>query len=90
MKINQSSVFLESVSFPYARENFQQKLARKTARIFQNVIEYLAGNSEPKISQIPTRDGNSIWQIYDPKTGKTEEFIGEEDVRIWIEQQYYR
>lgn len=89
MKINQNSVSLSSDSWVSGRLEFEEGLAEKLARLSQNIIRFLTKGSEPKIWQTQTRDGEYFWHIYDPKTGKTEDFISEQEVRTWIDQQYY-
>jgi hypothetical protein len=66
------------------------QLSQTFSQIFQYIIRFLANNSEPRIWQTKTRKEDLIWHIYDPKTGQTEQFTCEQDVRIWIEKQYYR
>lgn len=68
----------------------ETKLSQTFYHIVQYIIRFLANNSEPHIWQTQTRKGELIWHIYDPKTGQSEQFSCEQDVRIWIEKQYYR
>lgn len=89
MKINQNSVSLHSDAWVSDRLEFEEGLAEKLARFSQKMIHFLTKGSEPKIWQTQTKDGEYLWHIYDPKTGKTEDFICEQEVRTWIDQQYY-
>ncbi|EAW36895.1 hypothetical protein [Lyngbya sp. PCC 8106] len=68
----------------------ERQISQTFSRFFQKIIRFLANNSEPRIWQTKTRKGDLIWHIYDPKTGQSEHFSSEQDVRIWIEKQYYR
>jgi len=68
----------------------ETQLSQTFSQIFQQIIHFLTNNSEPRIWQTQTRKGDLIWHIYDPKTGQSEQFTCEQDVRIWIEKQYYR
>ncbi|MEB3282749.1 MAG: hypothetical protein VKK42_27905 [Lyngbya sp.] len=92
MKINQSSLSLRSNLFSENRQNknkIEEIFSPVYSKIFQKILNFLVGSSEPKIWQYQTKSGDVIWHIYDPRTGKTEQFISDQDVRVWIENQYY-
>ncbi|WP_413160291.1 hypothetical protein ACL6C3_17670 [Capilliphycus salinus ALCB114379] len=93
MKITQHSLSLPSDSFSgnnRRRKGIEEKLSYIFSQTIRQTINFLVGSSEPKIWQTQTKTGDLIWHIYDPITGKTEQFISDQDVRIWIEKQYYR
>ena len=60
---------------------------------FQNlkkaITNYLNNYTEPKVWQSISDQGDIIWHIYYPKTGRSGSFTSEEEARIWIEEQYY-
>ncbi|MEL7035173.1 MAG: hypothetical protein AAFO04_06080 [Cyanobacteria bacterium J06592_8] len=89
MKINQNSVSLHSDAWVSGRLEFEEGLAEKLVHLSYQMIQFLTTGSEPKIWQTQTQDGEYLWHIYNPKTGKTEDFISEQEVRTWIDQQYY-
>lgn len=45
---------------------------------------------EPKIAQKCDRQGQTYWQIYDPTTRHYTSLASEKEVRIWLEERYYR
>ncbi|MFM7427094.1 MAG: hypothetical protein ACKO7W_19195 [Elainella sp.] len=46
-------------------------------------------SSEPRVWQV-NRQGQTVWQAYDPVTHRQAEFTGELELRIWLEERYYR
>ena len=51
---------------------------------------YFSQRQEPKIWQKRDRYGNLYWVVYDPTTGHSSCFSSEQEVRVWLEQRYYR
>ncbi len=45
---------------------------------------------EIRVWQKSDRQGNSYWLVFDPVTGHYSSFADEREVRIWIEERYYR
>ncbi|NJR38570.1 MAG: hypothetical protein HC781_06630 [Leptolyngbyaceae cyanobacterium CSU_1_4] len=60
------------------------------SRIFQTLVAKLSGNNDPQIKLKYSSSGQEYWHVYDPMTGKAETFATEAEVRIWVEQRYYR
>ena len=93
MKITETSLY-SSQNYLFKSKEKPSKIESNFGHIFFGIVEqiitFLLGSSEPKIWQNQTRKGELIWHIYDPITRKTEQFISEKDVRIWIENHYYR
>jgi hypothetical protein len=58
--------------------------------LIQNIVDYLAGNAEPKIRHRRDRQGHSYLEVYDPRSGTTQSFSTAHEVRIWLEQRYSR
>lgn len=58
-------------------------------RIWDSLVNSLANNSDPKITQRWDKRGNSYYQVYDPTTGITGTFGSEQEIRFWLEQRYY-
>lgn len=80
-------------SLPAIKETIQKSLwaiysfAKKTGtRIGNSLIT----DSEPKAWQIRDRSGATYWRVYDPVSNQTQAFSGEAEVRMWLEQRYYR
>ncbi len=89
MKSTQDIVLFKSVVSNFSRQKSDPYLINIFAQWGRSWVQFLTGGGEPKIWQTLTQNGEMIWNVYDPKTRKTEQFMNEEDVRIWIEQRYY-
>ncbi len=57
---------------------------------FCSLVKTLSQERELKAWQKTDRRGNTYWNVYNPVTDKTAQFASEAEVRIWLEQQYYR
>ena len=44
---------------------------------------------EPKVWESKDWFGNTVWNVYLPKTGQTVRFSSEAEVRIWLEEHLY-
>ncbi len=44
---------------------------------------------EPRIHQIRDRQGQTLWQVFDPVSRDRATFACEREVRAWLEQRYY-
>jgi hypothetical protein len=60
-------------------------------KIWQQFVTWLATSSELQVWQESDRQGRTFsWHAYDPITGRSACFGSEEEMRVWIEQYYYR
>jgi hypothetical protein len=71
-------------------DSYQQKLTSHLQQIGQLVINALFSEPEFKIRKSKDRQGNVWWYAYDPKTGHTGCLASEQEVRMWIEESFYR
>lgn len=53
------------------------------------IERYLIKKTEPQVKQKRDRNGNSYWQIYDPKSGNYTSCASELEVRVWLEKRYH-
>ncbi|MEM8604754.1 MAG: hypothetical protein AAGF24_13075 [Cyanobacteria bacterium P01_H01_bin.121] len=61
------------------------------AQTVQQVLHDLfISGAEPIISERRGRDGTVYYQVYDPVYDEIHTFAAEDEVRIWLEQRYYR
>ena len=67
------------------RQNLTSWLAH-----FYSLVKALSQEHEVKAWEKTDRRGNTYWNVYNPVTDKTVQFGSEAEVRIWLEQQYYR
>jgi hypothetical protein len=59
-------------------------------RLWNFLLDSFSKTPEPSIRRKCDRHGNLYFQVYDPDTHMTTTFASEQEVRIWIEQRYYR
>ena len=61
------------------------------ANVLKNIKHGLVvDRNEPDVRQKQDRYGNLYWQVYDYKNNKFLTFGSDKEVRIWLEQRYYR
>lgn len=89
MKSTQDVFFFKSVFSGFSRQKLEHNCLNILAQWGKDWVRFLTRGGEPKIWQTQTQKGEIIWKVYDPKTRKAEQFMNEEDVRIWIEKRYY-
>jgi hypothetical protein len=58
--------------------------------VWQNLMNSLLNGFELQVWQTHLRNGNCSWHAYDPMTGHSACFGSEDDMRVWIEQRYYK
>ncbi|MBD1995809.1 hypothetical protein H6G00_04105 [Leptolyngbya sp. FACHB-541] len=56
----------------------------------KQLIQLIVGTHEVQIWQVSDRAGNVYWRVYDPVTKDSTSFGSSSEVRIWLEQRYYR
>jgi hypothetical protein len=56
----------------------------------QHLFKFIVTSSELQVWQTSDSHGHTSWRAYDPITGRSACFGCEEDMRVWIEQYYYR
>jgi hypothetical protein len=66
-----------------------QKKTRIWSRVFQALVDQFIHNHEPQITMKNHAD-RKYWQVYDPMTQTATTLDTEADVRVWLEQRYYR
>jgi len=58
-------------------------------QMWEDLINALAGRSEPKIYRKRDRQGNWYFRVYDPVMGRSVTLYSEQEMRTWIDQRYY-
>ena len=70
------------------------KLWQQTQHLFvqvgRSLLEVLIGSREPQIISSQSRDQQTTFQVYDPVRSTHHFFESEHEVRVWLEQRYYR
>ncbi|MBD3883495.1 hypothetical protein IFO70_17135 [Phormidium tenue FACHB-886] len=64
-------------------------LGTRLNNVWQSLISYLAGSSEPHVWKTQAADG-SHWQVFDPIAQRKLTFDSEADVRVWLEERHYQ
>jgi len=68
----------------------KNKFGLKVSKLLQKLVWQLTKETEPIIRQKKSRFSNNYWYVYDPRTGRSAHLASEEEVRIWLEERYYR
>lgn len=66
------------------------RLASFSSQLWESFVKLLESSHEPRIWQRRDRQGNISWRLYDPATNQSATFASEDEIRIWLEEKYYR
>jgi hypothetical protein len=58
--------------------------------LWQTAIAHLAVSDEPHVWKSQDERGYTVWNAYDPKTGRSVNKLSESDVRVWLEERHYQ
>jgi hypothetical protein len=67
-----------------------QTLTLRLRQFGQRIWKALTSEPQLKVWQSKDHAGNVWYRVYDPKTGRTACLASEEEVRMWIEESFYR
>lgn len=59
-------------------------------QLWNSILDSLTRSQEPRIYQKYGRSGNLYFEVYDPIAHQTSTFNSEQEVRIWLDQRYYK
>ena len=68
----------------------ESSLLRVIKSCWQSFTKYVSSSSDLQVWQASDRKGNKYWQAYDPIKNRSVAFGSEIEMRMWIEQYYYR
>lgn len=74
----------------------EQKLVKKPKlfslvnKVWQYIVTVLAQGQQPRIWQSCDRFGQIGWHGYDPVTERSVCRDSEDEIRVWLEERYYR
>jgi hypothetical protein len=68
-----------------AQQNASQSWLGQLGQVLRSMFFV---RDEPKLRQSIDRDGNQIWQIFDPTTNQTIWLDSETAVRIWLDRRF--
>lgn len=76
----------ESTKAGKAELTMQQSLQQ----LWHTLTTYL-NSTEPRVWRTVDQDaGQLVWNAYDPTTNRRGKFSNEQDLRVWLEERYYR
>lgn len=58
-------------------------------RLGQELVARLAVSDEPRVWPGRTPTGQSVWNAYDPITGRSINLVSEAELRTWLEDLHY-
>jgi hypothetical protein len=65
-------------------------LSARLSDLWQGVLSHLSiSTAEPRTWTSLTADGQTLWNAYDPVSGKTIRHASDSEVRTWLEERYY-
>jgi hypothetical protein len=77
---------LSSIETPKSPFNLSLRLPN----IWQRLLKLAIGNSEVRVWKTQTHTGEDLWHVYEPHCEQSVTFSSEAEVRVWLEQRYYR
>lgn len=80
----------QETSLPQTKNKIHKVLIAIAQTLGQILSDLLIRSSEPMISERRDYDGSRYYQVYDPVYEEIYRFASEDEVRIWLEQRYYR
>ncbi|MEM9538612.1 MAG: hypothetical protein AAGA60_03775 [Cyanobacteria bacterium P01_E01_bin.42] len=75
---------------PSDRRLNASSLKTKLANLGKSLVNFLAGSTQPRITEDRDRQGNLYFRVYDPCDRSRMMFDSEEELRVWLEQRYYQ
>ena len=66
------------------------RLLSGLSRVLDRLMKFLVTSNELRIWQTSDRFGNTLWNAYDPATGRSTSLDSEPELRAWIEERYYQ
>lgn len=70
--------------------NFATSTTQSFSHLWQALRQMLARYAEIRVWQKSDRQGNLYWHGYNPSNGEYVSFGTEAEIRMWIEEHYYR
>lgn len=59
-----------------------------TPSFLQGAIAFFSGSSEPRVWKTQDQQ-DTLWNAYDPTSGKTVRKVSEDQLRVWLEERHY-
>lgn len=81
---------LESINPPTPATQSSNSIASAAKALWQALMSSLVIGSELQVRKATDSLGQTWWRVYDPITNASADLVSEDDVRVWIEESYYR
>ena len=88
-----SKFSLYAALYPLARgdrPSLRRLLSRGLRHLSDRLIRALTTTDEPKICKIGTKDGQVLFDAYDPVTKDHIRAVSAENIYVWLEERYYK
>jgi len=60
------------------------------AHLWGAIASFLSVSYEPHLWKTTDSTGQVTWNAYDPKTGRSAQYLSEHEMRVWLEERYYQ
>lgn len=57
--------------------------------LWRKVLVYMTTTDEPKVWKTQTRQGDTLWNAYDPRTGRSTSKASADELRAWLEDRHH-
>jgi hypothetical protein len=69
---------------------WEAALSHALKHAWDDVVQLMTSSNDVKVWKTRDRHGNEYWNAYDPITDAARQFSSEAEVRVWLEDRYYR
>lgn len=66
-----------------------RSLRARFSDLWKQLKAHLNTSSEPRVWETKTTAGRTVWNAYDPASGRILRSASPSEVRIWLEERYY-
>jgi len=81
---------MKNISLSHIDVQKKHKVANVFNAILIRLIQYFTSRNDVQVWQKKDRYGHTYWQAYDPVTESKISLASEAEMRVWIEQRYYK
>jgi hypothetical protein len=72
------------------RSPSQPTVSVRLSELWQGLLSHLSpSTAAPRTWATLTADGQTLWNAYDPVSGRTIRHASDNEVRTWLEERYY-
>lgn len=67
----------------------QRSLVQQLSHAWSQMLAHLSPSSEPHVWATQDATGRTLWNAYDPITGRSLRQVSDEEMRIWLEERHH-